>query len=291
VACGGSSSNDSSTASNPTSSNSSNNNSDSSTQLQGFYQATALIGGVNKEFISLVVPTTGVNAKWYGWHFIHEDINNVGDEANLFTGTLTLGVNGVAQSSNNSILSFTNPVAWKTGTGTISITQGSFTKYLATLIYTPDTRAQVQISITATAAANSEYVFTQPATYTSLKGTWTGAWSSKGDSVGATLVFNNVDEVIGGVTKSPGMLISTATGWNCNVNSTTPLRLTSDIDGRNFFTVAVTLPPSICHWSNQGVDTALTGVGFVHISGTNSILDLMLLDSNGRGIISFRGVK
>lgn len=283
MACGGSSSNDSSTASNPTSSNSSNNNSDSSTQLQGFYQATALIGGVNKEFMSLVVPTTGVNAKWYGWHFIHEDVNNVGDEANLFTGTLSLGSNGVAQSSNSGILSYSSAIPWKEGTGSIGITQGSLSSYVANMNYTPAGSTQVQVVMNATAAANNVYQFNQTSTHASLTGSWSGAWSSAGNVITANLVFQN-----------NGTLQSATTFVNCDVNSTAPNGLSlTPVSGANYFNATVTLPVTQCSWSTTN-PKILTGVGFIHASGiplTPNRLELMLIDSNGRGIISFRGVK
>jgi hypothetical protein len=247
-----------------------------------------MIDGAARDFMGLVIPTSSGNAKWYGWHFFYEDnVGVVGEEANLFTGTLSLGVNGAAQSTNNGILSFTNHEAWQPGTGTISITQGSFTKYLADLIYRPDTRPQVQISITATAAANAEYLFNQSASYTSLKGTWTGAWSGKDGRTGATLSFE--DAVTNG--KPAGTLLNTVTNWDCNVNATAPLKLSPDSDGRNFYTVAVTLPAS-CTSSDLGINKSLSGVGVIHFSGANSILNLMLIDeTTGRGIISYRGSK
>lgn len=286
VACGGTSSNDSSTAasslSSNSNSNSANNNSDSNTQLQGFYQATALIGGVNKEFMSLVVPTTGVNAKWYGWHFIHEDTNGVGDEANLFTGTLSLGSNGVAQSTDSGILSFSSAVPWKEGTGSIGITQGSLSSYVANMNYTPAGGTQVQVVMNATAAANNVYQFNQTSTHASLTGSWNGAWSSAGNVITANLLFQN-----------NGTLQSATTFVNCDVNSAPNGLSLTTVAGANYFTVTVTLPVSACSWSTLTPKT-LTGVGFIHASGiplTPNRLELMLIDSNGRGIISFRGVK
>ena len=274
ASCGGGSSNDSGGT--------------TATQLQGLYLSRSIIDGAARDFMGFVIPTSNGNAKWYGWHFFYEDnAGVVGEEANLFTGTLSLGVNGAAQSTNNGILSFTNPVAWKHGIGTIAITQGSLTKYLADLIYLPEARARVQISINATAASNVEYIFNQPATYTSLKGTWTGAWSGKDGRTGATLSFE--DAVSNG--KPAGTLLNTVTNWDCNVNAAVPLKLSLDSEVRNFFTVAVTLPAS-CTSSDLGINKPLSGIGIVHFSGANSILNLMLIDdTTGRGIISYRGVK
>lgn len=253
------------------------------TQLQGYYQATALIGGINKEFMSLVVPTTGVNAKWYGWHFIHEDTNGVGDEANLFTGTLSLGSNGVAQSTDSGILSFSSPVPWKEGTGSIGITQGSLSSYVANMNYTPAGSTQVQVGINATAGANNIYQFNQSSTHASLTGTWNGAWSSAGNVITASLEFKN-----------NGTLQNATTFVDCDVNSAAPNGLSlTPVAGANYFTVAVTLPvATLCSWSTSS-PKILTGIGFIHGTGISpsNRLELMLIDSNGRGIISYRGVK
>ena len=269
ASCGGGSSNDSGGT--------------TATQLQGYYKATALIGGLNKEFMSLVVPTTGVNAKWYGWHFIHEDVNNFGDEANLFTGTLSLGSNGAAQSTNSGILSFSSAVPWKEGTGSIGITQGSFSSYVANINYTPVGSTLVQVAMNATAAANNIYQYNQSSTHASLTGTWNGAWSSDGNVITANLVFQN-----------NGTLQSATTFVNCNVNSAAPNGLSlTPVAGANYYTLTVTLPVSLCSWSTVN-PKILTGIGFIHASGiplTPDRLELMLIDANGRGIISYRGVK
>lgn len=253
------------------------------TQLQGYYQATALIGGVSKEFMTLIVPSTGTNANWYGWHFIHEDVNNVGDEANLFTGTLSLGSNGVAQSNNSGIFSYSSAVPWKEGTGTMSITLGSLSRFVGNVYYTPTGSTQIQVAMNATAADNNIYQYSQSSVNASLTGTWNGTWSSSGDVVTASLVFGN-----------NGILANTTTAWNCDMNSAAPngLKL-SPVSGANYFTVTVTLPVSLCSWSTVNPKT-LTGIGFIHASGiplTPDRLELMLIDSNGRGIISYRGVK
>jgi len=174
--------------------------------------------------MSLVVPTTGVNAKWYGWHFIGEDVNGDGNEANLFTGTLSLGSNGAAQSTNSGVLSFSSAVPWKEGTGSIGITKGSLSSYVANMNYTPAGSTQVQVAINATAAANNVYQFNQTSTHASLTGSW---------------------------------------------------------------------PVTLCSWSTTN-PKILNGVGFIHASGlplTPNRLELMLIDDQGRGIISFRGVK
>ena len=268
TSCGGGSSDDSSGT--------------TATQLQGYYQATALIGGFTKEFMTLIVPGTGVNANWYGWHFIAEDSNNVGDEANLFTGTLSLGSNGAAQSNNSGILSYSSPVTWKEGTGSISITEGSLSKFVGNMNYTPTGSAQVQVAINATAAANTTYQYSQTASHASLTGTWNGAWSSAGNVITSSLVFLN-----------NGTLQSATTFVSCDVNSAPNGLSLTPVTGANYFTVTVTLPVSLCSWST-GTPKILTGIGFIHASGialTPDRLELMLIDSNGRGIISYRGVK
>jgi hypothetical protein len=269
ASCGGGSSNDSGGT--------------TATQLQGYYQATALIGGLNKEFMALIVPSTGVNAKWYGWHFISEDVNGDGNEANLFTGTLSLGSNGAAQSTNSGVLSFSSAVPWKEGTGSIGITKGSLSSYVANMNYTPAGSTQVQVAMNATAAANNVYQFNQTSTHASLTGTWNGAWSSAGNVITANLVFQN-----------NGTLLSATTFVNCNVNSAAPNGLSlTPVSGANYFNATVTLPVTLCSWSTTN-PKILTGVGFIHASGlplTPNRLELMLIDDQGRGIISFRGVK
>jgi hypothetical protein len=252
------------------------------TQLKGYYQATALIGGISKEFMTLIVPSTGVNANWYGWHFIAEDINNVGDEANLFTGTLSLGSNGAAQSNNSGILSYSSAVPWKDGAGSIGITQGSLSGFVGNMNYTPTGSAQVQVAMNATVAANNIYQFSQTSSHASLTGTWTGAWSSAGNVITSNLVFLN-----------NGTLQSATTFVSCDVNSAPNGLSLTPVTGANYFTVTVTLPVSLCSWSTV-TPKILTGIGFIHASGfplTPDRLELMLIDSNGRGIISYRGVK
>ena len=87
---------------------------------------------------------------------------------------------------------------------------------------------------------------------------------------------------------------SATTFVSCNVNSAAPNGLTlTPVAGASYYNVTVTLPVSLCSWSTVN-PKILTGVGFIHASGiplTPDRLDLMLIDSNGRGIISYRGVK
>lgn len=229
--------------------------------------------------MSFVVPTSSGNATWYGWHFVQDNM------AHLFKGNVILGANGAAESNNNGILSFSSDNPWINGSGSVVISQGSLNSFQASLNYTPLGTAPVTVSLSATSPANNAYQYNQSSSVLSLTGIWTGVWSSAGNVIGGDLTFNN-DGTLD--------INAVANFVNCNVNATAPngLKLVS-VTGANYFTLSVTLPQSLCTWSTAGSKT-LTGIGFIHASGialTPNRLELMLIDSNGRGIISYRGVK
>jgi hypothetical protein len=259
ASCGGGSSNDSGGT--------------TATQLQGLYRASPL----TREFMSFVIPTTSGNATWYGWHFVQDN------SAHLFKGTIKLGSNGAAQSNSNEILSLSSDNPWTKGSGSVVISQGSLNSFQATLNFITLNNAAVTVLLNATSPANDAYQYNQSSDVLSLTGVngWTGFWSSAGATVAGTLKFNN-----------DGTLNNLATFVNCNVNDVAPngLKLTS-VTGANYFTLSVTLPFAACSWTPNTSKT-LTGIGFIHRLGGTSVLELMLIDPvDGRGIISYRGVK
>ena len=243
------------------------------TQLQGYYQASPQ----TREFMSFVVPTSSGNATWYGWHFVQDNM------AHLFKGNIVLGANGAAESNNNGILSLSSANPWVNGSGSVVISQGGLNSFQATLNFTTDNNAAVTVLLSATSPTNVSYQYNQSSDVSSLAGVngWTGFWSSAGAIVAGTLKFNN-----DGTLNNPAIFV------DCDVNDVAPkgLKLTS-VTGANYFTMSVTLPRTACTWTLVTSKT-LTGIGFIHILGASTVLELMLIDPvDGRGIISYRGIK
>ena len=244
ASCGGSSSNDSGGT--------------TATQLQGFYQASVGVG--SKEFISLVLPSSGGSSPWYGWYFKGPTLNA---DPYLYSGNLILGVNGAAQTNGASIRIYESGTL---GSRSANFSQSSLNSFQATI-----TNVGTQTSEAMTATA-------QGILQTSLQGTWTGTWSSKGS------ILPNKDIVL----DANGASTSMDAIGTCNNNNT--LRLT----GSSIYTASITINGATnCDWSALNAPSkTLTGVGFVHLStiaGKNR-LELMLLDTDGSGI-SFRGDK
>ena len=244
ASCGGSSSNDSGGT--------------TATQLQGFYQASVGVG--SKEFISLVLPSSGGSSPWYGWYFKGPTLNA---DPYLYSGNLILGVNGAAQTNGASIRIYESGTL---GSRSANFSQSSLNSFQATI-----TNVGTQTSEAMTATA-------QGILQTSLQGTWTGTWSSKGS------ILPNKDIVL----DANGASTSMDAIGTCNNNNT--LRLT----GSSIYTASITINGATnCDWSALNAPSkTLTGVGFVHLStiaGKNR-LELILLDTDGSGI-SFRGDK
>jgi hypothetical protein len=244
ASCGGNSSNDSGGT--------------TATQLQGFYQASVGVG--SKEFISLVLPSSGGSSPWYGWYFKGPTLNA---DPYLYSGNLILGVNGAAQTNGASIRIYESGTL---GSRSANFSQSSLNSFQATI-----TNVGTQTSETMTATA-------QGILQTSLEGTWTGTWSSKGS------ILPDKDIVL----DANGASTSMEAIGTCNNNNT--LRLT----GSSIYTASITINGATnCDWSALNAPSkTLTGVGFVHLStipGKNR-LELILLDADGSGI-SFRGDK
>ena len=262
VACGGTSSNDSSNASSPASSNNDivNKNGDSITQLQGFYQAT--VGG--KKFISLVLPANGGVARWYGWYF-NKPLTPDADP-DLYSGNLTLGINGAAQSNGADIrIYFGNTLNSRSA----SFSQASLDSFQSTI-------TNVVTKTSETISATAQIVLKD-----SLQGTWEGTWSSAGNTLASKKIIFDGN----------GVLTSMEPFYNCKVNAN-ELLLTARAG--NLYDAAITLrsdqPAGNCAWVTNGVSVTFSGVGFIHTSPVagKKRLELMLLDTDGRGI-SFWG--
>ena len=259
VACGGTSSNDSSNASNPTGSNSANNNSDSNTQLQGFYQATVGVG--NKEFVSLVLPSSGGSSLWYGWYFKGPTLNA---DPYLYSGNLILGVNGAAQTNGASIRIYESGTL---GLRSASFSQSSLTSFQATI-----SNAGTQTPETMSATS-------KPILQTVLQGTWLGTWSSRGSIYGLkNIVFD-----------TNGTITSMDSIGDC---TNIALQLTPTV-GTNIYSATIVIyVANNCGWAPLNTQSkTLNGVAFIHTSpaaGQTKRLELMLLDTDGSGI-SFRG--
>lgn len=244
ASCGGGSSNDSGGT--------------TATQLQGYYQASVGVG--SKEFISLVLPSSGGSSPWYGWYFKGPTLDA---DPYLYSGNLILGVNGAAQTNGASIRIYESGTL---GSRSANFSQSSLNSFQATI-----TNAGTQTSETMTATA-------QGILQTSLQGTWTGTWSSKG----SILPNKNI------VLNANGASTSMDAIGSCNNNNT--LQLT----GSSIYTASITINGATnCDWSALNAPSkTLNGVGFVHLSpiaGKNR-LELILLDTDGSGI-SFRGDK
>jgi len=247
ASCGGGSSNDSGGT--------------TATQLQGYYQGT--VGG--KEFISLVLPANAGIARWYGWYF---KVGTPDANPYLYSGNLTLGVNGAAQSNGANIRIYESGTL---GSRSANFSQSSLNSFQATI---NNVVSQTSETISATA---------QGILQSSLQGTWNGTWSSAGNILPSRNIIFDVN----------GALTSMQPFDNCKVN-TNELQLTA-IAG-NLYDAAITLrsdqPTGNCSWVPVG-STSITfsGIAFLHASpaiNKTKRLELMLLDTDGSGI-SFRG--
>lgn len=235
------------------------------TVLQGLYQANA--GASSQEFISLVLPSTGSTAQWYGWYFRGPSVNA---DPYLFSGELDLGLNGAAQSNAGGIKAYTSS---SLGTGSVTLSNASVAGFHASL---SSMASQTAIDFDASAASALNYQFETVALAADLAGRWSGPWSSAGSVYGAsTLTFANT-----------GALVSNASGFPCDVSR---LSLVPRATG-NAFTASLLIPAATtCSWAPLSTPKTLNGIAFIHtLADSSRRLEVMLLDSDGRGM-SFRG--
>ena len=229
------------------------------TQLQGYYQASVGVG--NKEFISLVMPSSGGSSPWYGWYFKGPTLNS---DPYLYSGNLVLGVNGAAQSNGASIH------VYESGTlasRSANFSQSSLSSFQATIT---NVGTQTSESMSATA---------QGILQTTLLGTWIGTWSSRGSFYGLkNIVFD-----------TNGTITSMDSIGDC---TNIAMQLTPSV-GTNTYSASIAISAANnCVWAPLNAPSkTLNGIAFIYASpvvGKTKRLELMLLDTDGSGI-SFRG--
>ncbi|MFZ2738137.1 MAG: hypothetical protein WBI20_11070 [Burkholderiaceae bacterium] len=260
AACGGNGG--SSTGDNPPPAD----NPDSTTTLQGFYQASA--GPSGQEFLSLILPFTSGSVQWWGWYFRGPDSNA---DPYLFSGVLDLRQDGTAQSNAAGIKAFTSGAL---GTGSVSVSNASLERFHASATAVA---SQTALDFDASAAPSSNYNVNRVALPADLEGRWSGTWSSDRSVYGSsTMTFSNT-----------GALTSNATNFPCSV---TGLSLPPHTSGNAFSASLVVPVNTLCSWTPLSTPKTLNGIAFIHTLANSSTrrLELMLLDSDGRGI-SFRG--
>jgi hypothetical protein len=239
-------------------------NTDPATALNGFYQASP----GDKEFISLLLPIPNSSSvQWYGWYFKGASVNA---DPTLLSGVLDLGINWAAQSKPAGIRAF---ISGSLATGSASLSNASLTGFRANV---PAVPGQTALEIDAVAATGAEYPLAAVASATALAGRWSGPWSSAGSVYGAsTLTFS-----------STGGLLTNTTGFPCDVSQ---LSLVSRSAG-NAFSASLVIPAAtLCPWAPLSTPKTLQGIAFIRTpAGASRRLEVMLLDSDGRGI-SFRG--
>lgn len=235
------------------------------TALNGFYQART----EGKEFISLLLPITNSSSsvQWYGWYFKSQSVNA---DPTLLSGVLDLGLNGAALSNPVGIRAF---ISGSLATGSVSLSNASLAGFRANV---PAVPGQTALAFDAVSATAAEYPLVAVASAAALAGRWSGPWSSAGSVYGAsTLTFSNT-----------GGLLSNTTGFPCDVSQ---LSLVPRSTG-NAFTASLVIPAAtLCPWAPLSTPKTLNGIAFIHTpAGASPRLEVMLLDSDGRGI-SFRG--
>jgi len=235
------------------------------TALNGFYQART----EGKEFISLLLPITNSSSsvQWYGWYFKSQSVNA---DPTLLSGVLDLGLNGAALSNPAGIRAF---ISGNLATGSVSLSNASLAGFRASV---PAVPGQTALAFDAVSATAAEYPLVAVASAAALAGRWSGPWSSAGSVYGAsTLTFSNT-----------GGLLSNTTGFPCDVSQ---LSLVPRSTG-NAFTASLVIPAAtLCPWAPLSTPKTLNGIAFIHTpAGASPRLEVMLLDSDGRGI-SFRG--
>ena len=225
------------------------------TQLQGFYQGT--VGG--NEFISLVLPASGGIARWYGWYFAGADVNN----GFLYFGNIQLGVNGAAQSVASSVSYYKSG---NLSSQSVTFQQASLSGFNATI--TDSLSPNYSLSATSQSTLQDSLENT----------TWTGNWSNGTD----------VTNVAVHDFHSAGTLTSTISFLPCD-NANNSLVLTTE-PGTNYYKAELTIYSSTgCTWAVAPIPSQkLTGIGFIHLVAGVKRFEIMLLDTNGKGV-SYRG--
>ncbi len=225
------------------------------TQLQGFYRGT--VGG--DEFISLVLPANSGTARWYGWYFAGADVNN----GFLYFGNIQLGVNGAAQSVASSVSYYKSG---NLSTQSVTFRQASLSGFNATITDS----LSPNYSLTATSQSTLQ---------NSLENTtWTGNWSNG----------TGVTNIVAHDFHSAGTMTSAISFLPCN-NANNSLVLTNE-PGTNYYKAELTIYSSTgCIWAVAPIPSQkLTGIGFIHSVAGVKRFEIMLLDSNGKGV-SYRG--
>jgi len=230
------------------------------TVIKGFYSGT--LG--SKELISVVTP----DLDFFALHF--RSLNN----PDIYSGKLSLGMNGVANATNAGLLAYVGGVL-NPKPGTAALTGASLHAF--TGIFNVD--SQLPLNFAVTAPLSSAYPILQG----TLQGPWSGIWS---DGLSLTGVSNPFTIAI---SSSGNMeLITAATVNSCELTASI-----MPIAGVNIFSVAMIIPVRTGCVRTVGKQSGvvLNGVAVIYKSPDLTKtwrLDLVAVDALGSGM-SFRG--